>query len=160
MNRLISQTNEDGATVSLSRNGTDDIVGYNDARGLATTYVRNGFGEVIQEQSPDRGVTTYMRDARGLVTQKTDARGVVSNYQYDAQGRLTGKTFPAYSNYWEGFDWDVQNNGANVGLGVSLRRDARAGPGCLNSFPRTISAFPPGSFVRWRRGVGGDAGRA
>ena len=35
----------------------------------------------------------------------------------------------------------------------------RAGPGCLNSFPRTISAFPPGSFVRWRRGVGGDAGR-
>ena len=117
LNRLISQTNEENATVHLTRSGVDDITAYQDARSLTTTYVRNGFGEVIQEQSPDRGVTTYMRDARGLVTQKTDPRGVVSNYQYDAQGRLTGKTFPASSNYWQGFDWDVRNNGNNVGLG-------------------------------------------
>jgi RHS repeat-associated protein len=117
VNRLITQTNEENAAVSLTRNGADAITGYTDARNLTTTYIRNGFGEVIQEKSPDRGVTTYLRDARGLITQKTDPRGIVSNFQYDAQGRLTYQYFPAYSSYWQGFDWDVRNNGNNVGLG-------------------------------------------
>ncbi|MCI4679030.1 hypothetical protein K9U33_10260 [Rhodoblastus acidophilus] len=117
LNRLISQTNEENATVNLTRNGLDAITGYQDARALTTVFARNGFGEIIGEQSPDRGTTIYYRDSRGRVTQKIDPRGIVSNMQYDAQGRLTYESYPSNPSWWRGFTWDVQNNGANVGLG-------------------------------------------
>jgi RHS repeat-associated protein len=95
LQRLIRETDQEGAQVNLTRNGQDDVVAYADPRNITTTYVRNGFGEVIQEASPDAGTTVYVRDARGLVTQQTDGRGVVTTMTYDNAGRLLTETYPA-----------------------------------------------------------------
>jgi YD repeat-containing protein len=122
LNRVISETNEESATVTLTRNTQDDITGYQDPRTLTSAYVRNGFGEVIQETSPDRGITMYVRDARGLVTQSTDARGLVINSTYDNAGRLTGKTYPATPSRYLSLTWDAtapDNKGIGRLVGIS-----------------------------------------
>jgi YD repeat-containing protein len=54
LNRLISTTDEDTSTVTLTRNGKDEITNYSDPRSLSTSFVRNGFGEVIQRTCPCR----------------------------------------------------------------------------------------------------------
>jgi YD repeat-containing protein len=40
VNRLISTTDEDSGTVTLTRNGQDQVTNYSDPRSLSTSYVR------------------------------------------------------------------------------------------------------------------------
>ena len=116
LNRLISETDEGKAAVTLTRNGADAITAYKDPRSITTTYVRNGFGEIIQEASPDKGTTIYVRDARGLVTKRTDGRGIVTTYTYDNAGRLTATAYPANTQHNVSYTWDV-TGGGNYGIG-------------------------------------------
>ena len=95
LQRLVSTTDQEAKTITLTRNGQDEVTAYVDPRSITTGYVRNGFGEVIQEVSPDAGTTVYTRDARGLVTQETDGRGVVTSSTYDNAGRLLTETYAA-----------------------------------------------------------------
>jgi YD repeat-containing protein len=78
LNRLIRETDEDGAQVNVKRNGKDEITVYSDPRSLTTNYVRNGFGDVIQRSSPDTGTAVYQVNALGKVTQINDGRGVIT----------------------------------------------------------------------------------
>jgi RHS repeat-associated protein len=95
LNRLATQSEPGPNTVTLTRNGKDEITQYKDPRNLITTYVRNGFGEVIRQSNPDTGITDYTYDARGLVTQIKDARLVIANMTYDNAGRILTRVFPA-----------------------------------------------------------------
>ena len=112
LNRLIKETDEQNASVNLTRNGIDAITAYQDPRSLTTTYVRNGFGDIIQEVSPDRGSTTDVRDARGLVTQRTDARAIVTNYTYDNAGRPLTKSYVGHTTDNVTFTWDQAASGS------------------------------------------------
>ena len=118
LDRLATDRDEEANTVTLTRDWTDAVTGYQDARGLTTTYGQNGFGEATGETSPDRGAITYQRDVRGLVTKMTDARGQDTNYGYDALGRLVGKSY-TNSAWSQSFVWDGAQPNA-VGRLVSL----------------------------------------
>jgi RHS repeat-associated protein len=94
LQRLVTMTDQETKTVTLTRNGQNDVTAYQDPRTITTSYTRNGFGEVTQETSPDAGATVYnARDARGLVTQMTDGRGIVTNMSYDTAGRLLTQSY-------------------------------------------------------------------
>lgn len=124
INRLISTKDEDTNTVTLTRNGKDEITNYSDPRSLNTAYVRNGFGDIIQRTSPDSGTTVYTYNALGKPTQITDGRGVVTNLTYDNAGRLLTKQYPAAASENVTYAWDATASG-NKGKGrVTKIQDA------------------------------------
>ena len=162
LNRLIQETDEETASVNLTRNGIDAITAYQDPRSLTTSYVRNGFGEVIQETSPDRGTTVYLRDQRGLVTQRTDGRGIITTYTYDNAGRPQTVSYSGTGSASDvTFTWDEVLSGSyNIGRlttimdGSGTTKRTYDSKGRVSSEARTIGGAPAlvTSYVRDRSG--------
>jgi len=113
VNRLISTTDEDSGTVTLTRNGQDQVTSYSDPRSLSTSYVRDGFGDIIQRTSPDSGTTVYVYNALGKPTQITDGRSIVTSLSYDNAGRLLTKQYPAATSENITYTWDSTTSGNN-----------------------------------------------
>ncbi len=83
-----------GAQTVAQYNVLDQIEGFSDPEGLATTYQRNAFGDVLTRVSPDTGTSTATVDASGNITSAKDANGVVVAYAYDALDRRISATYP------------------------------------------------------------------
>jgi len=116
LNRLMSETDQNNGVVTLTHNGKDEIINYQDPRLLNTSYVRSGFGDIIQRASPDSGTTVYVYNALSKPTQITDGRGVVTNLTYDNAGRLLSKQYPAATGENVTYTWDSTASG-NKGVG-------------------------------------------
>jgi RHS repeat-associated protein len=116
LNRVITQTDPQSATVGYAYDASNNLARLTDSRSLATTREVDGFDEVIQEVSPDRGTRSFWYDPSSNLVALADGDSVQTDFAYDDANRLTSKTFPGDTANTVTYTYD-QTSGGNVGVG-------------------------------------------
>ncbi|WP_160622994.1 RHS repeat-associated core domain-containing protein [Mixta intestinalis] len=122
-NRLIKETDEEGAVRQYDWSRDGQLISQTDELGQITLYRYNDFGDLIFSMDPAGGETqleydrygflrshtdgegtrtTFHHDSRGLLRQRTDATGRHRRWDYDVKGRLIR---------WQAEDGSVQTLG-------------------------------------------------
>jgi RHS repeat-associated protein len=102
--RVLSHTDETGATTRYTYNDAGQPLTETDALGGAIRYSYDASGNRTTVTDPNGHTTTYDYDALGRVTRMTDALGRATTYAYDALNRIVRTTYPDGS--YEAVTWD------------------------------------------------------
>lgn len=92
--RLVSVTDRNGNSLTLSYDNTGFLTGMTDAGGRTVTLTKGANGKVESLRDHAGRVTSYTYDAGGNLLSSTDPTGARTQYQYDGKHNLTRITDP------------------------------------------------------------------
>lgn len=108
--RVLSHTDETGATTRYTYNDAGQPLTETDALGSVTRYAYDTSGNKTAVTDANGHTTAYDYDALGRVTRMTDPLGRVTAYAYDALNRIVRTTYPDGS--YEATTWDKLDKAA------------------------------------------------
>ena len=95
LGEIISKTEGSGAasaSTSYSYDPFGDLISTTDADGHTTSMTYDGLGHKTAMTDPNMGAWSYTLDALGEITKQIDAKGQQITQSYDVLGRLTSRT--------------------------------------------------------------------
>jgi RHS repeat-associated protein len=90
--QLTTVSDPEGRTLSFSYGSNGDIASATDPAGRTVSYGYDSSGNLTSVTNPAGGTWTFSYDANHLMTSMTDPRGGTVSNVYDATGRVTSQT--------------------------------------------------------------------